>query len=194
MICGSNDTKTEKKEASRLNCFKKNSSVFVDTAVKGNVAYEVAKLFDLSCIVSTSIAIPDDNHISVMEDAHKNGRVFWGEIENNNNEINYQQKNKRLSAKKPQNAYKLSCSELDSDDMDNSVIEKVHDKKVYPVFKNKIKLKNEKNEQERKKKKVQRLRKSIEKPKNAYELFASILQIKHRLIVKKSLTCSKISV
>ena len=174
MICSSDNKSYLNGEVSRLNCFKKNSSVLVDTAVKGNVAYEAAKLFNLNCIVSTSIAISDDNHISVMEDAHENGRVFWWEI---NNVKNYQQEDEQLSANKLPNVYKLSCSELDSDDMNNSVIEKVHDKKIYPVFRKQIKYKNEKNEQERKKKKVQRLRKFIEKPKNAYKLFVSISEL-----------------
>ena len=49
----------------------------VDTAVKGNLAYEIAKLFGFDCIIPTSIAISDDNHISVMEDALKDGRVRY---------------------------------------------------------------------------------------------------------------------
>lgn len=102
IICGSEEDKYD--EISRLNCFKKNSLVLVDTAVKGNVAYEVAKLFGLDCIVSTSIAISDDNHISVMEDALKDGRVFRDECgENEINRINQ-------LLKDPENAYKLFCS------------------------------------------------------------------------------------
>ena len=49
MICSSDNKSDLNEEVSRLNCFKKNSSVLVDTAVKGNVAYEVAKLFNLKC-------------------------------------------------------------------------------------------------------------------------------------------------
>ena len=102
MICKSEEDKYN--EISRLNCFKKNSFVLVDTAVKGNLAYEVAKLFDFDCIVSTQIGISDDNHISVMEDALKDGRIFHGKSKPDAiNQINKSMQN-------PDNAYKLFCS------------------------------------------------------------------------------------
>ena len=102
MICENRED--EYSEVSRLNCFKKNSLVLVDTAVKGNLAYEVAKLFGFDCIIPTSIAISDDNHISVMEDALKDGRVFRDKCKPD--EIT--QINK--SIENPENAYKLFCS------------------------------------------------------------------------------------
>ena len=102
MICKNQDNKCS--EISRLNCFKKDSLVLVDTAVKGNLAYEVAKLFDLNCIIQTSIAISDDNHISVMEDALKDGRVFHDKCKPD--EIIQISK----SIENPENAYKLFCS------------------------------------------------------------------------------------
>ena len=102
MICKNKDDKYS--EISRFHYFKKNSLVLVDTAVKGNLAYEVAKLFDLNCIIQTSIAISDDNHISVMEDALKDGRVFHGKCKPD--EIIQISK----SIENPENAYKLFCS------------------------------------------------------------------------------------
>ena len=92
--------------------------------------------------------------------------------------MNYQWRG-RSSAKKLQNAYKLSCSELDSDDMHNSVVEPIpifELNRSIPFFKS-ILDKNEKQEQNWKDKKVHRLRKAIEKPGNVYKWFSSISEL-----------------